>query len=189
MVGKIKFVIPPDEKRAVNDGLRLLISYIGNQEQLGSHLHYDNNVCYKWGKSFINKKLGKWHNKAIENLVCAKEIELPADGKKRCQFYCWKLHRVKSTRILNCIQEIAASYNNEMVRDLFTELLEYIQNKMDTSKQYSYSEILTLPYRNELRMKLLNQDYSSDAQTIRDILDAIDAFDSHLCSTEGREQE
>lgn len=173
MSAYIKITISDDIRCSINQGLNRVICYIGDKSRDGTSYRIDSDSL-KAGIKIINRRLRKWSMNPIKNLVCAKK------DKKNNKYY-WKIHRRRTSRVLQAIKyELSKCSTNEEIVQLFEEIYVYLHRMFGENIERIESDILGRAYIRDLYIKLGDSKYKEDQKDINRIIKGFRAYNGTI---------
>lgn len=166
----IKVTLPKDTRLEISFALRQVLCYIGSDTSRDNYLSFDRED-YEKGVERVNRRLRKWCKTSIKRMVYCKEC-------RKDEKYEWKLHRVKTTKILRAIKcELEKKAVPDDIRKLFKEIYFYLRTLLKGDVEREASEILSRSYIRGIRRACFAAEY--DEQEKEDLKRIIDTFESY----------
>lgn len=121
----VKIVKDHLPQNQINLCLKMLISEIGKYYGKNDVFKTDNVDYFKFGISFLNRRLHKNHKKAINNLTRARTKKFNHPGIEKTKKYVWRINRKKAIKIFQLIKPLINHIDNQEIKNIFNDT--YIQ--------------------------------------------------------------
>lgn len=117
----------------VNHSLETIITCIGRKYANTSKSRNDDSQltdseAFKRGVNYIDRRLHRWHKKALYRLIWAEKIYSFDDEMNRTEKYNWLIHKIKAPKIIRLIRQLAENTDDKQIEFCFDKLYEIVSS-------------------------------------------------------------
>jgi hypothetical protein len=134
----------------VNQSLEIIIAYIGRKYANLSRRQNDDrqltdSEAFKCGVNYIDRRLHRWHKKALYRLIWAEKIYSFDDEMNITEKYNWLIHKNKASKIIRLIRQLAENTDDKQIEFCFDKIYEIVSS-YEANVEQAGDVLIGFPY-------------------------------------------